>query len=315
MLQRPLLHLLRISPEETSFARRGFRGGDARIRERLERVGQSFVEGYNAALADDPPATLAARLDSVELEMRGFQFEGAAFALALLDLLAPWRRGRLQAFLAGPAADHVYLVHVGAGWLLARTPVRVSALLRRLDPVLCWLALDGYGFHQGFFRWPAAVERQQVPGRLRGYARRAFDQGLGRSLWFVDGAEVERLPRTIAAFPYTRQADLWSGVGLACAYAGGRDLGAMAELRRRAGGYAPELAQGAAFAAKARQRAGNLAPHTEAACEVLCGMGAGEAAAVTDVASRDFPPDSQVPAFEVWRQRIRNNFGAPLEAH
>src|SRR3712207_8380154 len=48
------------------------------------------------------------------------------------------------------------------------------------------------------------------------------DQGLGRSLWFVQGADVRRIPATVNAFPAERRPDLWSGLGLACGYAGGR---------------------------------------------------------------------------------------------
>lgn len=300
--------LLGIAPEETSFVRRGFRCRDARVRERLEQVGGAFVSGYHAALAEDRPDPLAARLAHAAPDLHGFCFEGASFALALLDFLTPWNRRRLRRFLDGPAAPHTYLVHVGAGWLLARAPVSVGSLLARLDPMLCWLALDGYGFHQGFFHWPESVERQEVPARLCGYERRAFDQGLGRGLWFVDGADVERLPRTLAAFPAARQGDLWSGVGLACAYAGGIGRDAVAALRDAAGEHAADLAQGAAFAAKARQRAGNPAAHTSLACEVLCATGADEAAAVTDAVREGLPPDGQVPAFEEWRRRIRGRF-------
>ncbi len=174
-------------------------------------------------------------------------------ALALLDALLPGRRDRLARLLAGPGAAHAYIIHVGAGWILARLPLAPERLLARLgDPVLRWLALDGYGFHEGYFRWPRSVERQEVPRKLRGYARRGFDQGLGRSLWFVDGADVRLIPRTIGRFPDDRQSDLWSGVGLACAYAGGRSRSEIEALRQAAGPHRPSLAQGAAFAAKAR---------------------------------------------------------------
>ena len=40
---------------------------------------------------------------------------------------------------------------------------------------------------------------------------------------------------------------------------------ALTDLRARAGDYRPHLAQGASFAAKARQRAGNETPHTDLA--------------------------------------------------
>jgi len=308
--------LLGIAPQETSFARRGFRCDAADLRARLEEVGRTFVAGYHAALEEGEGAALAARLDRVDRELRGWAYEGAAMALAILDAMTPWRRrsARLASFLAGPADPHVYLAHVGAGWSLARVPLSPARLRRRLDPLLGWLALDGYGFHQGFFHWPQAIGRQRVPRRLAGYARRAFDQGLGRSLWFVEGADPARIAAAIAAFPPARRGDLWSGVGLAAAYAGGLDRSALVALRAAAGDWAPQLAQGAAFAAKARQRAGALTPATELACAVLCGCSAAAAAAATDEAQRELAPESTpaavsaVPAYEVWRQRIAARF-------
>jgi hypothetical protein len=299
---------LGIAPEETSFPRRGFREGDGEARRRLERVGLAFLEGYHAALEADNPATMVPRLERVEAEFRGFAYEGSAMALALLDHLTPWRRDRLRAVLDDAGRSHAYMVHVGAGWAIARLPWlrgRIDRPLARLDPLLRWLAVDGYGFHEGYFHRPRCIEAQGRPRRLSGYARRAFDQGLGRSLWFVEGADVERIPATIAAFPPSRRADLWSGVGLARAYTGGAGRAAIGRLRDAAGPDRAPLAQGAAFAAKARQRAGIPAEHTASACEVLCGLSADEAARVTDEALADLPPEGPVPAYETWRRRIQ----------
>lgn len=297
-----------ISPEEVTFARRGFRTGEDKVQQRLEQIGYTFLQGYHAALLDDEPETLARRLSEVELEFRGFAFEGAAMSLALLDLLTPWKRNRLRAFLDGPGAAHIYMVHLGAGWALARLRRRVERPLARLEPLLRWLAVDGYGFHEGYFYWRRYIGEQASPKRLSGYARRVFDQGLGRSLWFVECADVVRIPQTIAAFPPSRHADLWSGIGLACAYAGGADGAALEALRTTAGAYQAHLAQGAAFAAKARQHAGNLAPYTALACEILCGLSADAAANITDTALVDLPFDGTEPAYEVWRRRIQTQF-------
>jgi enediyne biosynthesis protein E3 len=313
--------LLGISPRETSFERRGFRCDSPSLRGHLEQVGQCFVRGYMTALEVDQPEPLAARIGAeVPREQQGFAFEGAAMALTVLDTLTPWRSGRLQRLLASAAGDaHVYIIHVGAGWALARLPLPVERLLARLHPVFGWLALDGYGFHQGFFHWPRAVARQQVPQRLKGYARRVFDQGVGRSLWFVEGADPARIAADIAAFPQARQADLWSGVGLACAYAGGIERAGVASLRQAAGPAAAALAQGAAFAIKARLRAGIPTAGTALAASVLCGMTAERAAEVTDEAlpaaasPLDLPSaappaaadGSATPLFELWRQSIQ----------
>ncbi len=303
--------LFGIPLEGVTVARRGFRTSDAVVRERVERIGCTFLHGYHAALEDDEPEALAFRLNAAERELSGFAFEGAAMGLALLDQLTPWKRNRWQAFLTGPGSNHIYMVHVGVGWALARLPWlrwQIERSLIGLDPLLRWLAVDGYGFHHGYFDWPIYIEQKAVPKRLFGYARCAFDQGLGRSLWFVNGADVSLIGKTIFSFPPIRHADLWSGVGLASAYAGTVERVAMQSLLDMAGRHRPSLAQGAAFAAKARQRAGNPAAHTEIACEVLCDLSADKAARITDDALSGLSPDGDEPAYEVWRRRIREHF-------
>jgi hypothetical protein len=304
--------LFGIAPDEVTVARRGFHGNaDAAMRARLEGVGRSFILGYHAGLEEDDPALLGARIDAeVERGSLGFAYEGAGMALALRDRLTPGRRDRLARFLAGPGEAHTYIIHVGAGWVMARLPVSPARFLARLDPILGWLALDGYGFHEGYFHWRRTVEgARKVPGRLRGYERRGFDQGLGRSLWFVNCGDVELLPRTIGAFPAGRRPDLWAGLGLAVGYAGGRSEAEIEALRRAAGPLQAELAQGVAFAAKARERAGNPAAHTEMAAQGICGMSAARAAAITDHTREGLPADRpEEPAFEVWRRRIQDHF-------
>ena len=297
---------LRLPDAEVSLARRGFRGAGMPACDRLETVGRSFVAGYAAALEEDRADLLAARLNLLPLELAGFAHEGVGLALALRDTFAPWRRpGRLAEFIAGPGAPHRYLLSVGAGWLLARLPLSVGRLLRRLDPVIGWLAVDGYGFHQGFFHGAEALDAHRVPRKLTGYARRAFDQGLGRSIWFVEGAAVENAAGVVAGFPEERQSDLWSGLGVAAAFAGGIGRDELERLRAACGRHLPAVAQGASFAAFARREAGNPAGHTDLACRVLCGRGAAEAAAVVAETGRDLPPDGVLPAFEAWRRRVQ----------
>ena len=336
--------LFSISPEEATFARRGFQGNDAKLQERLEEIGYTFLQGYHFAIANHNSDILIPHLNAIDTELRGFAFEGAAMGLALLDILTPWQQNRMEVFLTGGGADHIYMVYVGMGWALARIPFGIERYLARLnqsnqkyiDPLLGWLAIDGYGFHQGYFYAPRYVENKVLPPKLSGYALRVFDQGLGRSLWFVYGANVTNIARNILDFHPSRQSDIWSGIGLACTYAGGVDSAAIAELRIAAGEYQPHLAQGAAFAAKTRLRAGNLTPHTEMATQILCGMGVNEAAEITDIALEDLPqfplvsperrlqppsipPQSaevweknkggeELPPYEIWRRRIQREF-------
>lgn len=298
---------LGLSPAEASFAKRGFLAGEEKARLRLEQIGITFLSGYHAALEETGFVPLARRLANVETDLRGFAFEGAAMGLSLLDRFTPWRKDRWTTFTEGLAAPHIYMMHVGLGWALARLKRSVTSHLAKLDPLLGWLVVDGYGFHEGYFSWPRYVERQAIPTQLNGYEQRVFDQGLGRSMWFVKGANAAAVANAINAFPPTRRSDLWSGVGLASAYAGGCSRAAIESLRVETNEHFPAFAQGVAFAAKTRQRAANLNTHTETVCRVICGRSADEVAAVTDDALQDLREEGGLPAYEAWRRRIQIN--------
>jgi enediyne biosynthesis protein E3 len=302
--------LLGISVEEVTFKRRGFEDDGRGAMARLEHVGRVFLHGYHAALDDEGPEVLASDLDTIQHEFSGFAYEGAAMGLTLLDQLSLRKHNRLLTFLHGAGSKHTYMVHVGVGWAIARLPWLRRNFYRamgHLDPLLRWLAADGMGFSDFYFRSQSFLRSPKRLNRLQGYVRHAYAQGVGRSLWFVTGANTERIASAISLLPSPLHGDLWSGAGLACAMAGGVDRLTVERLKIAAGVFQAPLAQGAAFAAKARQRAGNPMAHTEMVCQILCGFSAVEAAQLTDAMLEDLPEDGELPAYEIWRQRIQSH--------
>jgi hypothetical protein len=312
---RVFRNLLRISPAEAKFSRRGFHTGSETARAKLEYIGETFLLGYEAALADDGLWPLSQKLDQIEPEFRGFGFEGAAMALDILDQLQPWGVRRVRQFLSGAGKQHVYMVHVGAGWSLARLRFLQNLRLSHFDPLLRWLVIDGFGFHEGYFHWGRYRDGNSLPRGIHGYGHRAFDQGLGRSLWFVAGADPEYIASAMKRFHESRRKDLWSGIGLACAYAGGVKAKDIDRLRLLAGVDESQLAQGVVFAAAARELAGNPARDTELACRRVCGFSAQEAALICADALRNAVADAlrnavdaSEPTYEVWRRHVRTHF-------
>ncbi len=277
--------------------------------QRFQPVAHSLVEGYHATLENSDPKVLVPRLDGVAPQLRGFAYEGAGMALAALDVVAPWKH-RLRDFVAGPGAPHTYPIYVGVGLALARLKRRPEPRIAGLDPVLGWVIVDGYGFHEGFFAGRRYIGQHEVPTKLSPFARRVFDQGLGRAIWFSGGAVVDQVAATIAGFQPQRRADLWSGVGLACAYGGGVDLAALKHLQTVADPYRAQLASGAATAARGREQAGNQAGHTDLACQVFCRRTSSDAARILDEAEVDLPADGVEPAYEIWRRRTQAEFAA-----
>jgi hypothetical protein len=307
--------IFEISFEEVTFDRRGFNDSGRAAKERLEHIGRSFLQGYHASLCDEGPDVLASNLEAVGRESCGFAYEGAAMGLTLLDQLSLWKRERLLTFLNGVGSKHAYMIHVGVGWAIARVPWlrrNFHHAVAHLDPLLCWLAADGNGFSDFYFKFPYFLSKPERLNRLQGYTRHAYAQGVGRSLWFVTGANANRIARSISLLPSSLHGDLWSGIGLACAMAGGCDRTEVKLIKCLAGSYRSALAQGAAFAAKARQRAENTTDYTEMACQILCGLDADAAAQVTDAMLQHLPEDGKAPAYEIWRRRIQSQFTQEL---
>jgi len=309
--------MLGVELNEITCDARGFRVDDPAVKARIETIGSTFLHGYDAALADGGVKQLSASLGLVESELRGFAFEGAAMALTLLDHVSARQRSRWKAFVDGPGTPHVYMVHIGAGWAFARLPrghARLERFLTRCDEHLRWLVVDGYGFHHGFFDWTQTIDQRERPVFSSPYASRAFDQGLGRSLWFVEGADVDRLVARVRTFEPARQADLFSGVGLASAYAGGVDEERLACLSDQAGAELPQVRLGVALAAMTRWNAGNPSPRTSAASKVLCSSSDTELGQlgitlldeVRNAWSNNVPADPYPNHYEQWRAQLRS---------
>jgi hypothetical protein len=315
--------LLRISPREVTTERRRFCVDDPQKKHRIELVGSSFLQGYHFALESASLVSLSQQLAGTPLEYQGFAYEGAAMAIALLDRLLPWRSAQLPPFLATDDNVYPYLTHVGVGWALARIPGAMARLANTLasesqcvhDPqvpmsVLACLALDGYGFHQAYFAWERFVKAMVEPSFLTAAALPVFRQGVGRSLVFVLGMSAVRIPACIARFPSSCQGDLWSGVGLAAAYAGGWTSQEVQALLESAGSHRPGLAQGVAFAVKARQRAHVVPAHTHLVCERVWQRPVGLVAQLCDTTLAELPSMPLLTVYALWRQRIQDAYAA-----
>jgi enediyne biosynthesis protein E3 len=303
------------SMANASLVKRGFFAKNSDSVVLLETIGRSFLTGYGYAVGSRDTGAAESLLETVPQRFRGFAYEGAAMGYGVLVGTGLGDRKSLATFLTGPGERHIYMAYVGIGWACARLPTWRWSRILPTDPLLCWLVLDGYGFHQAYFHTRRYVDGRHQDRDLywpfphsRTYAGRAFDQGVGRALWFVEGTDVNRVAGRIESFPQHRRTDLWSGAALAATYAGGVDEGELRRFWGLAGGYRPHVAQASAFAAEARVRAGLVTEHTELATRVFCDMSPQEAAQIC-IQLRHGPSEQlSVPAYEAWRDRIVQRF-------
>ena len=187
---------------------------------------------------------------------------------------------------------------------------RLVSAVRKENFIRCsagWRLTAG-AFTKDFFTGQNTLPDSRLPKNFPAtngeFSIKVWAARSGSSMAETSNSSRRRFPN----FLLDRQSDLWSGIGLAATYAGIISETSLGELREKAGSFQPQLAQGAAFAAKARQRAGNLTDYTSLATKILCGLSADAAARITDAALENLPADADVPAYEIWRRRIQNHF-------
>ncbi|NIL55904.1 DUF1702 family protein [Salinispora arenicola] len=308
---------------QVSFAGRGFPVRPSAATRHLEAIPQAVVCGFEWGIEGRDLWEVQRRLDLVDAEHRGFAYEGATMAFTVRDAIPGGHRHWARDLLSGPAVPHTFLTYIGIGFAMARLPRPLwRSVLPNLTgtpyyPVMSWLAVDGYGFDKAYFdttRWVTQQERPRpYPWLGRpDYFPRAFDQGVGRALWFIHGGRPSNVAPAVECFDATRRADLWSGVGLAATFAGGWDDDGPQALAAEAGPYRAHLAQGSVFAAKARAYSGTVPSCTETAVQVLAGMTVTDADTLADEVAVGGVAAGSEPDYEVWRERIRQRCAQEL---
>ncbi|MEV4490576.1 DUF1702 family protein [Micromonospora coxensis] len=321
------LRRLALAPalSEVDFARRGFPGPPSAATARLEAIPRTVVCGFEWGIDARDLTEVQHRVELVDEGMRGFAYEGVTMAFTVLDAMGGGRRRRTRELLTGPGAPHLFLAYIGVGFAMARLP---RPLWRKVvpdlepgpfHPTMTWLAVDGYGFDLAYFDVRKWVDEQRVPAPYAWQGRpdyfgRAVDQGIGRALWFIHGARVADVDAAVRRFAPERQADLYSGVGLAATFAGGCGEADLAALRRWAGPYAPELALGSVFAVRARVHAGFVPPHSAVAAAALAELSVPAAVALADDTAPGADDGGPTPPYETWRTNIRQHFDRAAHA-
>lgn len=274
--------VLSLPHREASLSRQGFPGQGSASRDHLETVLHAFVDGYNLSIVEPDMSALVRRLhSSIAPEYVGFAYEGIGLYCAMVDLMIPGS-ARLEAFTHSVGAPHDYITMVGAGFAIARIPTalrRLDSYQRRLDELTAFCLADGYGFHEGFFKWRSFVDgRKPAPASFNRQNRILFDSGIARAMWWVYGADPVAIAAAISRFDEDRRPEMWAGIGVAVSYAsaGPNQVNPTSKLVELSGPYRLDLLSGIPFSAHMRWKGNNPAPWTERACSELLSMSVNE---------------------------------------
>lgn len=292
-------------------------GSDTEVCKQLKQVTKTSISGYNTALKLGLGSELLTIANAIADDLRSFSYEGMGMGMAMIDYTTPGKRNRVQE-LVDQIPTYSSMVYIGVGSAIAALNRDPQQSMEAIEPMQRWWVMDGYGFYHGLFKWKKAIDQQWVPKKITGYSQRAFDRGLGRSLWFIAPDDAEAIALKIQAFPEERRADLWSGIGVVSTYIGGSTPKTLNTIKAAASPYQSYLSLGAALAVHARYSTQHSFAQNDVACSIYCGMTTEE---VAKLALELSPLNSQshltnhdelvlatLPIFERYREAVRLQF-------
>ena len=250
---------------------------------RMEKIRAIFQYAMSVAINEEAIDVVEQALTATDNEFRSVAYEAAAMSIALRDISTNDKFHHWQSFMRLQGRKHLTQVHIGLGWAMAQQQFPVLPFIETLEPLMQCRVIDGYGYYEGVFRKRKALEEMKVPQEIPSKFLAAYDQGLGRSIWYYCKADSEKLAELVTAFPYSRQKDLWRGIGTACVYVGGFDESLLRQLDAKASVHRIQLSIAASLVARTRTEADSHSSYTDMACRAWCQCSEEKASEITTI--------------------------------
>jgi hypothetical protein len=251
------------------------------IETRMEKIRAVFQYGMSVSIDEEDMDLLEEELKTTENEFRSIAYEAAAMQLATKDISINQSFDHWRLFIKGPGVKHLTQAHIGLGWAMAQQQFPVFPFIETLEPLMQCRVIDGYGYYEGIFRKRRSIGGLQIPLALENKFLHAYDQGIGRSIWYMSKGSCEKIIEMVTTFPSSRQKDLWRGIGTACAYVGGFDENLLRQLSLSSLSYHIQLSIGATLVSRSRSEAGSHSSYIDMACRVWCNCTGVEAFNIT----------------------------------
>ena len=133
--------------------------------------------------------------------------------------------------------------------------MNLASTLSEIEPDFQVKVLDGYGYWHGLFRRRLTIRTQTIPKNITSEYQSGFDQGIGRTIWYITKGEVAKVVNIINHFSEDRRANLWQGIGVASTYVGGCSDELIGELKSASSEFKKNFETGIESAESSLKRA------------------------------------------------------------
>lgn len=266
----------------------------------MEKIRHIFQQALYIS-TDQETLDATKHINSIDPEFRAIAYEGIAMGFALKDFavgtLHQWR-----AFMRNSNPSYVPHVHVGLGWAIAKQRIPSLSFIDPFDRLMLFRVVDGCGYYDGTFRHQNTIINKERSTAIESKNFSAYDQGVGRSIWYHSKGNSAQAASVINGFDKARHADLWRGIGIACSFVGGFDKQMLRDLMTQASVHHRQLVIGAAFTARARIQTNSVTNDAELACRIWGNLSANEAMVLTIETEPD--PAIHENVYQTWVSKL-----------
>ena len=250
------------------------------IASKMENIKTIFQAAQENASKLEDISELVALLQTTETEFLPVAYEGAAMTLALKDFSSGDSILNWKKFLES-SKKYACQIYIGMGWAVGQEKRTSLPFLSELNHNMQFRIWDGCGYFDGIFRQRQTIKGQNRQEHIQQKDYQAYDEGIGRSIWYICKGDETKVPEMIQQFSTDRHSDLWRGVGIACSFVGGFEEKALRALESSAGKHSTQLGIGAAMVAKSRIEADCYTEDIEIINRVFNKLSAEEAMEIT----------------------------------
>lgn len=164
------------------------------------------------ALKGNSTEQLIKEVSKCDKEYQNIAVEALAMGIGILDHMFLPQSKRWLLLNEHFASSYSNALYAGLGMSLAKLGLAPSPYLINFAPKLRQIIMEGYGFYSGYFTADKFLNQKQTIGNLLIEEQNAFDQGLGKSLWFHYQGNLKQIYAHIETFARYRQPHLLSGL-------------------------------------------------------------------------------------------------------
>ena len=250
------------------------------IASKMENIKTIFQAAQENASKLVDISELVALLQTTETEFLPVAYEGAAMTLALKDFSSGDSILNWKKFLES-SKKYACQIYIGMGWAVGQEKRTSLNFIEELDKNMQFRIWDGCVYFDGIFRQRQTIKGQNRLDYISETNYNAYDEGIGRSIWYICKGDEIKASEMIQQFSQERHSDLWRGLGIACSFVGGFEENALKTLVSSSGKHSAQLGIASAMVAESCIEANCLTSDIQLANQIFNKLNAEEAMKIT----------------------------------